>query len=1161
MGIKVNDTDISYVVKTNTSASSASAIPVVKHDIDGSTLYVFSYYHRFYFSKDDYALIKSIKVFRTDSPYGGASVSTSTSLPIEAHYGTVSYDGGTTWVSEFDGYDVKEPFYYGDKITIEIQLHPYYCIQYDSSQVSGYMRYDSFDRATNTFTFNRTVQEPYHMFFDKTTFDGYCDNTWYNYFQIKITKRAISVYNYGLYKRGYNSQQYTATGVFSIAINGVEIPSSSSAICKYGDTITVTINLPEGMTLPSDTYLFNETSNSAYLLKNGTTTITFYGISTESSGYPYTGSSYSGGGYDGATVRIYADVIRYTYVLSAPSYLPVTAKRTSSPLGGAPSQTLSNGATFYHGDVVQFNYTDNTANTAYKYFGYAFLIGTTQLTTLSTVATSYTITGNVQLTMYGAVKTFKVVWSNQKAGVTFFMRRTSSPYGGGSTTGEYESLALNATLYYGDVLQVGYYLDVTDGLTINTHTVNGTSIPNRSSSYTTITVKSDLTLDLTVTPDAYSLDWDTFSADYAYLTIKRTSSPYQGAALETLTTSSTVYYGDVLNMVLTINSGCKCFGWTINWGAIKTSSYNFTVVPNSYDTVRIRVDACQVKNWGLTFSGTSVTAFDNSQSSVSIPNKYYTCTQYDGSSIQVVWTNSTVYTSYVTAETLVDTIAANAFKGKSSLTSVTIPSTVKWIGDYAFAQCPNLATVTMSATPTSIGQYAFWLTKITSLSSYMYNCTSLGSGCFASYDGWYLAAPSGTTSLGGDSVINRLRATSANTDYGRVYEVRSRFNVHKGSGDNGTSGGSYKCTCSVTVKGKNTTRSWTTLNTTAAFSEHKYGVTFAVCGPSVSLSESFSTSSGGSNYSSTSSGCANKTLNAGGTCDHDCYTQVHTTCLTEHTLLTLANGSRKRADQITYKDLLLCYNFETGKQDYQYPLSITKGETHDHFTRIHLENSLYIDICGHHDIYDPKAHMFRAYGDGNIMSVVLGDYYILDDSNQIVKIKSIERIEKEVTSYCIITSGTITAYADTAMIGMSHMNYGRIDSTNKFSKEFETDKLICYDYNTFKEEVYDEDEQDLIIGTCLHFVHYYNKDGSGLGRLLNPLKRRIPLPQYKNKKLYTLGFIDKELTEMQSVEDEIIVLPEIKSKGKTKWYIVGEYKYLNPGDTYITKFSTVIRAV
>ena len=147
------------------------------------------------------------------------------------------------------------------------------------------------------------------------------------------------------------------------------------------------------------------------------------------------------------------------------------------------------------------------------------------------------------------------------------------------------------------------------------------------------------------------------------------------------------------------------------------------------------------------------------------------------------------------------------------------------------------------------------------------------------------------------------------------------------------------------------------------------------------------------------------------------------------------------------------------------------------------------------------------------------------------------------------------------MIGMSHMNYGRIDSTNKFSKEFETDKLICYDYNTFKEEVYDEDEQDLIIGTCLHFVHYYNKDGSGLGRLLNPLKRRIPLPQYKNKKLYTLGFIDKELTEMQSVEDEIIVLPEIKSKGKTKWYIVGEYKYLNPGDTYITKFSTVIRAV
>lgn len=152
---------------------------------------------------------------------------------------------------------------------------------------------------------------------------------------------------------------------------------------------------------------------------------------------------------------------------------------------------------------------------------------------------------------------------SQGTNTTVVVNRTASPLGG--SIGQ---LYNGGTLYYGDTITVSY--TVGDGCSINVHTVNETTF----SSGTQYTVQSAITVITTATVSSFTLTKT--QGSNTTLTINRTSSPKEGAAQGYLNSGATIYYGDVLSISYSANTGYNMSSATLN-GSSFSSGVTHTV--------------------------------------------------------------------------------------------------------------------------------------------------------------------------------------------------------------------------------------------------------------------------------------------------------------------------------------------------------------------------------------------------------------------------------------------------------------------------------------------------------------------------------------------------------------------------------------------------------
>ena len=192
---------------------------------------------------------------------------------------------------------------------------------------------------------------------------------------------------------------------------------------------------------------------------------------------------------------------------------------------------------------------------------------------------------------------------------------------------------------------------------------------------------------------------------------------------------------------------------SVNYSGTKSQWKAITIGSNNYDLTRAFIKCTD----GFIGNGNTVTS-DNLK--YEIYDDTVSLVSYTGSAKNLVISKNISYKGYTLNVT---SIGKSAFKGCTSLTSVTIPDSVTSIGDHAFYGCTNLTSVTIGNSVTSIGSSAFYgCTNLTSVtignsvtsigSSAFYGCTSLTS----------VTIPDSVTSIGSYAFEGCTSLTSVN---------------------------------------------------------------------------------------------------------------------------------------------------------------------------------------------------------------------------------------------------------------------------------------------------------------------------------------------------------------------------------------------------------------
>lgn len=172
------------------------------------------------------------------------------------------------------------------------------------------------------------------------------------------------------------------------------------------------------------------------------------------------------------------------------------------------------------------------------------------------------------------------------------------------------------------------------------------------------------------------------------------------------------------------------------------------------------------------------------------------------------------------------------------------------------------------------------------------------------------------------------------------------------------------------------------------------------------------------------------------------------TCLIKGTLITLADGSKKPVEDITYDDELLVWNFYKGCFDKAKPRWIKIAQTASVYNKLTFDNGATLGLVGeggtqgYHRIFNEQARLFTHTG---VPETPVGTITFAEDCTKPTLVKQ-ELVHEEVEFYNVITETHFNLFANGILTSCKNSNKYYIENMKYVTdKELMTDAEIEQD--------------------------------------------------------------------------------------------------------------------
>lgn len=151
-------------------------------------------------------------------------------------------------------------------------------------------------------------------------------------------------------------------------------------------------------------------------------------------------------------------------------------------------------------------------------------------------------------------------------------------------------------------------------------------------------------------------------------------------------------------------------------------------------------------------------------------------------------------------------------------------------------------------------------------------------------------------------------------------------------------------------------------------------------------------------------------------------------CVTPDTLITLANGTQKRVDELTGEEMLLVWNHNSGSFEaapVAYIIDHNKTAREEEILKLIFSDGNYVKIVVEHVFFDATVGEYVAITSANAENFIGHSFPAMTDTSNglhMTELVAVERTVEKTEIYEVVTDKTLTCFTNNVLSGCAYMD-------------------------------------------------------------------------------------------------------------------------------------------